>query len=347
MGARIGASYREVMRKFGPPAGVLIAAGGGIVYQTMPTRGFTGLGQTGAADGHAAAGLIPCAWPFSPTSRRSGSTICAAPAACTLGIVLSGEGADAVVTDVVVAGYPEYLKGKQQYVRTERGVSLREQLRDRARTLRLPSADGGLSPGQRSCFDGRPRTGGGSAGAAQGGGARWRGRRWARWQALGAVPWWRWRRARCRRGMRGGGGRMRGSIDAPTTRLASAAPESTFEVQLTQMRGGGGGRGAGGGGGMGRWWRSRGGGGGRGGVRRRWRRRRWRRRSLRATRYGGALPPLGTATATAAAATISGLTATAIVDNQAVGFSRDCILTYSGIAFTLHDMRVIRIHVSE
>jgi hypothetical protein len=46
-------------------------------------------------------------------------------------------------------------------------------------------------------------------------------------------------------------------------------------------------------------------------------------------------------------AAISGLSATAIVENQTVGFSRDCILTYNGIAFTLHDMRVIRIHVSE
>jgi hypothetical protein len=69
-----------------------------------------------------------------------------------------------------------------------------------------------------------------------------------------------------------------------------------------------------------------------------------------AARTGGAtagLPPLGTAAATPAAAAISGLMATAIVDNQAVGFSRDCILTYNGIAFTLHDMRVFRIHVSE
>ncbi len=82
---------------------------------------------------------------------------------------------------------------------------------------------------------------------------------------------------------------------------------------------GGGGRGMGGGGrGMG--------GGGRGGGGR------------------GGLPPLGTQAQNAA---LSKLTATAVVDNQAVSFSRDCVLTYEGIAFTLHDMRVMRIHVSE
>src|SRR5512141_3197179 len=35
-GARIGASYREVMRRFREPDGVLIAAGGSINYQAMP-----------------------------------------------------------------------------------------------------------------------------------------------------------------------------------------------------------------------------------------------------------------------------------------------------------------------
>ena len=41
------------------------------------------------------------------------------------------------------------------------------------------------------------------------------------------------------------------------------------------------------------------------------------------------------------------LTATAVVNQQAITFSRDCIMIYEGIAFTLHDMKVYRIHVSE
>ncbi len=40
-----------------------------------------------------------------------------------VGVVMSGEGADAVVTDVVISGYPEYLKGKRIFVKTERGVT--------------------------------------------------------------------------------------------------------------------------------------------------------------------------------------------------------------------------------
>jgi hypothetical protein len=41
-----------------------------------------------------------------------------------LGIVFSGDGAEAIVTDIIVSGYPEYLKGKQPPVRTEKGVLL-------------------------------------------------------------------------------------------------------------------------------------------------------------------------------------------------------------------------------
>ena len=59
----------------------------------------------------------------------------------------------------------------------------------------------------------------------------------------------------------------------------------------------------------------------------------------------GSLPPLGTAAAAPTAA--DRFTAQAVVDHAAIGFSRDCILTYEGISFTLHDMKVFRIHVSE
>ena len=51
--------------------------------------------------------------------------------------------------------------------------------------------------------------------------------------------------------------------------------------------------------------------------------------------------------AAAAAAPVDRFTAQAVVDHVSVGFSRDCILSYEGIAFTLHDMKVFRIHVSE
>jgi len=57
------------------------------------------------------------------------------------------------------------------------------------------------------------------------------------------------------------------------------------------------------------------------------------------------LPPLGT-TAPAPGVT-EGLTAQAVVDHASIGFSRDCLLTYESVAFTLHDMKVYRIHVSE
>jgi hypothetical protein len=52
---------------------------------------------------------------------------------------------------------------------------------------------------------------------------------------------------------------------------------------------------------------------------------------------------LGAAGATAAA----GAGITAFSDTQAISFTRDCTLTYEGIAFTIQDMRVMRIHVSE
>jgi hypothetical protein len=57
----------------------------------------------------------------------------------------------------------------------------------------------------------------------------------------------------------------------------------------------------------------------------------------------GALPPLGAAAAGAA----EQFTAAAVVNHQTISFSRDCTMVYEGIAFTLHDMKVFRIHVSE
>ena len=110
--------------------------------------------------------------------------------------------------------------------------------------------------------------------------------------------------------------------------IAGADEPGAYDVVLTGApgrRGGGGMRGGRGG--------ARGG-GGRGGMR------------GGGARRGGAtgLPPLGAPTA---AGTAEELTAVAVVDHQQISFSRDCVMIYEGIAFTLHDMKVYRIHVSE
>ncbi len=136
------------------------------------------------------------------------------------------------------------------------------------------------------------------------------------------------------RGMQGGnrgrmGGNRRGAAP-PTTSLASLSDGAQYRIELTQMggrRGGnmGGNRSGGPRGNMG---------GNRGNV------------STGRTR--GSLPPLGSSGASNTNPTfLDKLSANTMVNNQNISLSRDCILTYNGIAFTLHDMRVIRIHVSE
>ena len=46
MGVRIGASYRELTKRLGAPNGILLSAGGGMMYQTL-TRPAAGLPQFG------------------------------------------------------------------------------------------------------------------------------------------------------------------------------------------------------------------------------------------------------------------------------------------------------------
>lgn len=58
----------------------------------------------------------------------------------------------------------------------------------------------------------------------------------------------------------------------------------------------------------------------------------------------GGLPPLGAAPAAGGA---DQFLASAVVNHQAITFSRDCTMVYEGIAFAIHDMKVFRIHVSE
>lgn len=315
MGVRIGASYRDLIERFGQPAGILFPAGGGMIFQTMPalTPSAAGLPQFAAqpVTTDMPVWVLPARVGFLTETQSQWCYDLRHTRGVALAIVLSGEGADAVVTDVVVAGFPENLANKPVPVRTERGIALQSTFSELLQTygyppqieIYLPSgaARGGAAPTPGGAMRAGARGGGGAG--ARGGGAGGRG---------GGM------------GGRGGG---RGRADAgPSagTVLTAQAPE--FELILTGgMRGGG----RGGGGGMG----GRGGGGGgaaggaaRGGTARR------------------ALPPLGAQAAPGAA---DQLTASAVVNYQSIALSRNCIITYEGIAFTLHDMRVMRIHVSE
>jgi hypothetical protein len=238
-----------------------------------------------------------------------------------LGIVLTGEGADAMVTDVIVAGFPQNLKGKPAPVRTAKGVALQSTFEDVLKRYGYPPLieiytplSGGAAAG-RAGGGGAMQAGRGTRGAMRaGGGGRGRAMRGL---ARGAM----------RGGMRGRGGR------AAAPGLGTMTARSDFQVVLTGMMGG-----RRGGGGMRGGIRGGAPGGMRGGP------------GMRAGRRGGArgraggLPPLGAAAPLGAA---EQFTATAVVNHQTVSFSRDCTIVYEGIAFTLHDMKVFRIHVSE
>jgi hypothetical protein len=353
MGARIGASYREVIRKFGQPLGMLVSTGGGMVYQSMPSfsSSLPAFGQAATAPGTLPRWAEPVRVAGLLTGQQEWVYDLRHSRGVSLGIVLSGEGSDAVVTDVVVCGYPEYLKGKKQYAVTERGVTLQSTYATVLKRYGFPPEAEALTPGATPAASATgvggagARMGGGAAGGRGGGGMRAGGGGGGGMR--GGMGGGGGMRGGGGGGMRGGGGgRMRGAI-TPQTQLASTlGGPSSFRVELTQMQGGrgmrGGGMGGGGGmrGGMGGGGGMRGGMGGGGGM----------RGGMRGGTMGrasaGTLPPLGTAAAGAAGA-LSNLAATATVDNQAIGFSRDCVLTYYAVAFTLHDMRVIRIHVSE
>ncbi len=342
MGVRIGASYRELTRRFGTPHGILLGTGGSMMYQTM-SRPQAGLPQFG---GQAAPSEMPvwvnpvlvgslaagqAEWFYDYRSKKG----------VAVGIVLNGEGSDAAVIDVVVAGFDKYLKGKPTPVRSQRGIALQSTFADVLRKYGYPPlieiyTPGGGGGGARAAGGAmRAAGGGGRGGGGRGGGARGGGGRGGGGRGGGGM------RAGGGRGGGGGGGRGgggggrggggrggrggRASAAGPALASAPASISQQYELVLTGgRRGGGGGGGGRGGGGRGGGMRG-GGGGGRGGGGR------------------GGLPPLGAAGAAAAA----GAGVTGFSDTQAVAFSRDCILTYEGIAFTVQDMRVMRIHVSE
>jgi hypothetical protein len=323
---RIGASYRDLVKRFGQPHAILFSAGGGMLFQNVSPAAPAGLPQFGAAGG---AGEMPywyepvrvayladqhSEWLYDFRSTRG----------FTLGILLSGEGADAVVTDVIAAGFDKYLQGKSSGVRTERGITFNSTFAQILDTYGYPPiieiyAPGGARAGAAPRAAAAPMRAGvaGRAGAA----ARAGGRRGDMMDRGGM------------RGERGGGRRMGGSLGGPIS------AEPSFQIVLTGGRRGEmmdrgargdmmdrGARGARAG--------ARGAGVGA------------RRATAAPARTGrGGLPPLGAAPPGAQQADI--LTAQAVVNGQGFTFSRDCILTYEGIAFTLHDMKVNRIHVSE
>jgi hypothetical protein len=348
MGIRIGASYRELTRRLGPPHGILLGSGGGMMYQTLVSPGaLAGLPQFGATSQTGSAEMPVWVLPVRVGTLGAGQAQwfydLRARKGVSLGIVLSGEGADAAVTDVVVAGFEKYLKGKPAPVRTQRGIVLQSSFADVLEKYGFPPLAEIYAPG------GAPTGAGAAGGAARGGAMRTAGagggtRAGA---AMGGSGMRGGMRGGMGGGMRGGmGGGMRGmggraAADPPT--MTAAAPPSGYEVRLTGgmmaggMRGGRGGA-MGGGmrggmGGAGRAGAGAMGGGMRGGMR-------------GGARAGGAgaLPPLGAA---APAAPGAGATVQAYADNTMVAFSRDCILTYEGIAFTIQNMKVMRIHVSE
>jgi hypothetical protein len=349
-GVRIGASYRQLLVEFGTPDGIMFPSGSGMVFQTTsPVGGGAGLPDFSqqAQTAEIPVYVLPIRASTLEANQVQWTYDLRQSGGIALGIVLNGEGADAIVSDVIVAGFPKYLRGKREPVRTAKGIVLQSTFEDVLRQYGYPTLIEIYPPatsagGARAGAGGAMRAGGGRggmrggmrAGGARGGmrgGMRGGGARGGRGMGGGM-------RGGRRGGMRGGrrGGMRGGRAEAPdpgATRLAQVGGDG-FELVLTGapgMRGGrrGGMRGGGmRGGGMR-------GGGARGGI--------GGRRGMRGGRAGrGTLPPLGTA-----ATPEEQFTATAVVDHQAVTFSRSCLMIYEGIAFTLHDMKVYRIHVSE
>lgn len=175
MGVRVGASYRELTKRLGSPDGILLSAGGGMMYQTL-ARPAAGLPQFG---GQASPTEMPvwvrpvlagslaqgqAEWFYDLRSRKG----------VALGIVLNGEGADAAVTDVVVAGFSRYLKGKPAPVRTERGIKLMSSFGDVLKEYGYPpladiyaAGSGGAGGAMRAA--GGAMGGGGGTGSREGG----------------------------------------------------------------------------------------------------------------------------------------------------------------------------------
>ena len=330
-GVRIGTSYRALVERFGPPHGILFPSGSGMVFQTaVPAPSQAGLPdfsqQPQATE--TPVWVLPIRASILEANQTQWVYDFRSTRGFAIGILLNGEGADAVVSDLMVAGFPKYLKGKPDPIRTAKGVILQSTFEDVLKKYGYPPlieiyppsgaaravAGGGRAAGGGGRGGMRAGGGGGGGGMRAGGGGGRGGGRGGRGGRGGG------------RGGRGGG--RRGAAPDPVTMIAGADELGTYDEVLTGAPGrrGGGRRGGG----------MRGGGGGRGGMR--------GGGARGGGGRGGGLPPLGAPTAAGAA---EELTAVAVVDHQQISFSRDCVMIYEGIAFTLHDMKVYRIHVSE
>ncbi len=345
-GVRIGASYRQLVEDFGTPHGILFPSGSGLVFQTTsPAALGAGLPDFSQQTAQMPVYVLPIRASVLEANQVQWTYNLRDTKGIAIGIVLKGEGADAIVSDVVVAGFPQYLKGKSEPIRTAKGVVLQSTFEEVVRKYGYPPLieiypPSVSTPGAARGAGGAMRAGGGRGGMRAGG-------------ARGGMRGGGMRGGGMRGGMRGGGrrggmrgggmrggmrGRGRAEVPNPGTELGRAGGDP-LQIVLTAAPGrrGGGMRGGGMRGGMRGGGRRGGmrGGGGRGGM---------RGGGMRGGRGGRTtLPPLGTS----AGSPEEQFTATAVVDHQAITFSRSCLMIYEGISFTLHDMRVYRIHVSE
>jgi hypothetical protein len=346
-GVRIGASYRQLVEDFGTPHGILFPSGSGLVFQTTsPAALGAGLPDFSQQTAQMPVYVLPIRASVLEANQVQWTYNLRDTKGIAIGIVLKGEGADAIVSDVVVAGFPKYLKGKSEPVRTAKGVVLQSTFEEVVKKYGYPPLieiypPSVSTPGAARGAGGAMRAGGGRGGMRAGG---------ARGGMRGGMRGGGMRGGGRRGGMRGGGRRGgmrgRGRAEAPDlgTEMRQAGSDS-LQIVLTAAPGRRGGRRGGGmrGGGM-RGGGMRGGGMRGGGMRGGGMRGGMRGGGMRGGRGGRTtLPPLGTR----ASGPEEQFTATAVVDHQAITFSRSCLMIYEGIAFTLHDMRVYRIHVSE
>ncbi|MBN1461621.1 MAG: hypothetical protein JXA57_18985, partial [Armatimonadetes bacterium] len=132
-GVRIGASYRELTEKFGTPHGILFPSGSGLVFQTPVA---VAPAQAGLPDFSQQAQTVDIpVWviPIRASSLLSNQSQWVydfrKEHGFAIGVILNGEGADAIATDVIVAGFPKYLAGRTP-IKTAKGVVLQSTFED-------------------------------------------------------------------------------------------------------------------------------------------------------------------------------------------------------------------------
>jgi len=132
-GVRIGTSYRALVERFGPPHGMLFPSGSGMVFQTAvpaPTQaGLPDFSQQPQAT-EMPVWVIPVRTSVLEANQTQWLYDFRSTRGIAIGILLNGEGADAIVSDVIVAGFPKYLKGKAEPIRTAKGIVLQSTFED-------------------------------------------------------------------------------------------------------------------------------------------------------------------------------------------------------------------------